>query len=189
MEDVTEPDGTGTLAKIPGYRTAGKTGTSQKVDPATHTYSDKRVVSSFGGFVPASNPKLAAIFIFDDPAKGDFGSQLAAPVFRRALEATLSYLNIPPDEVNVARPELPKFEPAAIVDSPKELSQDADLLPDLRGLTVREVLSKAQGLSIDVKVIGNGVAVRQMPGPGQMLSKVQRLNVYFDEANRRKGAS
>jgi cell division protein FtsI (penicillin-binding protein 3) len=189
MEAVTEPDGTGTLAKIPGYRTAGKTGTSQKPDPATRGYSEKRVVSSFGGFVPASNPKLAAIFVFDDPAKGDFGSQLAAPVFRRALEATLSYLNIPPDEGNVARAELPKFEPAPIVDSPKELFQDAGLLPDLRGLTVREVLSKAQGLSIDVKVIGNGVAVRQMPEAGRLLSKVQRLNVYFDEANRRKGAS
>ncbi len=189
MEEVTAAGGTGTLAKIPGYRTAGKTGTAQKIDPVTHRYSERRVVSSFVGFAPVSNPKLAAIFVFDDPAKGDFGGQLAGPVFRNAMEAALGYLNVPPDEPILTRAAVPQN--AEVVTEEPELPelQDADSLPDVRGLTVREVLARMQRLPIDVRVIGSGVAVRQMPEPGCAISKVQKLEVFFGEENRKRGAT
>ncbi|MFH1018030.1 MAG: penicillin-binding protein [Pseudomonadota bacterium] len=192
MEEVTASGGTGATAKIPGYRTAGKTGTAQKIDPVTHNYSDRRVVSSFAGFAPASNPKVAAIFVFDDPPKGDFGAVLAGPVFRDAMEAILTYLNVPPDDGTVEQAsvfpqadEIAEEEPAQA----QAPAQDADLLPDVRGLTVREVLTRTRHLSIDVKVTGSGVAVRQMPEPGQAISKVRRLEVFFDKANRKRGST
>jgi cell division protein FtsI (penicillin-binding protein 3) len=62
---VTE--GTGGKAAINGFRVAGKTGTAQKIDPRTGAYSDSKFVSSFVGYVPADNPRLAMIVVIDEP--------------------------------------------------------------------------------------------------------------------------
>src|SRR5262249_29511167 len=68
MEGVVEAEGTGAKAAIPGYSVAGKTGTAQKIDPVTKEYDGRRVVVSFMGFVPSSKPRLAGIFIFNEPS-------------------------------------------------------------------------------------------------------------------------
>ncbi|MCL2145023.1 MAG: penicillin-binding protein 2 [Endomicrobia bacterium] len=90
--------GTGRSAKVQGYSTGGKTGTAQKIDPATRTYSTKHYIASFCGIVPAMNPELAILVVIDEP-KGDYyASSVAAPVFARIAERTAQYLNIPKDE-------------------------------------------------------------------------------------------
>jgi cell division protein FtsI (penicillin-binding protein 3) len=88
-------DGTGTKAAIPGFRVAGKTGTAQKIDPRTGTYSASRFVASFTGYVPADNPQLAMIVIIDEPQGDAWGGAIAAPVFSRVGEQVLSYLGVP----------------------------------------------------------------------------------------------
>jgi len=96
MEEVVRPGGTGTKASVIGYRVAGKTGTSWKF--AAGGYSQDKYVSVFAGLAPASNPRLAAIIIIDEPG-GDlyYGSDVAAPVFADVMAESLRLLAVPPD--------------------------------------------------------------------------------------------
>ncbi len=90
---VTE--GTGGKAEIPGYRVAGKTGTAKKA--ANGQYED-RYVAVFGGVAPASNPRLAAVVIIDDPAAGQYyGGDVAAPVFSAVMGGALRLMGVAPD--------------------------------------------------------------------------------------------
>jgi cell division protein FtsI (penicillin-binding protein 3) len=91
-------NGTGMKAAISGYRVAGKTGTAQKVDPRTGTYSSSLSVGSFVGFVPADAPRLAMIIVIDEPQGEAWGGVVAAPVFRRVGEQVLTYLGVPRDD-------------------------------------------------------------------------------------------
>lgn len=96
-------DGTGGKAAISGFRVAGKTGTAQKIDPRTGTYSDSKFVSSFVGYVPADNPRLAMIVLIDEPQGEAWGGAVAAPVFNRVGEQALSYLGVSsPEPVKLA---------------------------------------------------------------------------------------
>lgn len=90
--------GTGKRAAIPGYRVAGKTGTAQKVDPGTGTYSSTKFVGSFVGFVPAEDPQLAILVKIDEPQGPAWGGVVAAPVFRKVAEQALRYLSVAPGE-------------------------------------------------------------------------------------------
>jgi cell division protein FtsI (penicillin-binding protein 3)/stage V sporulation protein D (sporulation-specific penicillin-binding protein) len=103
---VTGRQGTAKLAHIPGFNTAGKTGTAQKLldDPKTGKkyYSHDRHVTSFVGFVPAEKPAFCLLVILDEakvPSNEDVGGLVAAPVFRAIAERSLSYLGIAPDPV------------------------------------------------------------------------------------------
>jgi cell division protein FtsI (penicillin-binding protein 3) len=96
---VAETGGTGVEAAMQGYRVAGKTGTAQKVDPATGKYSEDRYTASFVGFVPAEKPRLVLAVVLDEPMVGRYGGDLAGPVFRRVAEASLRYLGVPPQNV------------------------------------------------------------------------------------------
>jgi cell division protein FtsI (penicillin-binding protein 3) len=89
-------DGTGTLAQIPGYHVAGKTGTAAKPD-SDGGYSDSRYVASFVGYVPASRPRLVVLVAVDEPKGAIWGGAVAAPAFRQIAEPTLQYLEVPPD--------------------------------------------------------------------------------------------
>ncbi len=91
-------NGTGTKAAIPGFRVAGKTGTAQKVDPRTGTYSNTQFIVSFLGFVPADAPRLAMIVVIDEPQGEAWGGTIAAPVFRRVGEQVLNYLGVSRDD-------------------------------------------------------------------------------------------
>jgi cell division protein FtsI (penicillin-binding protein 3) len=98
LEAVTTDDGaTGKRAQIPGYRVAGKTGTAWKANAGS--YSKDRYVASFGGIVPASAPRLAAVVVIDEPSAGKYyASEIAAPVFAEVMGGALRLLGIPPDE-------------------------------------------------------------------------------------------
>ncbi len=92
-------EGSGHFAQIPGYTVAGKTGTSQKVDPETGTYGDE-YVASFIGFVPASDPEYVALIAIDEPEATYWGEVAAAPAFQKVMGFTLGYFNVPPDAVS-----------------------------------------------------------------------------------------
>jgi cell division protein FtsI (penicillin-binding protein 3) len=89
--------GTGKRAILEGYSSAGKTGTAQKVDPATHTYSRTKYVGSFAGFAPINNPAIAVVVILDSAVGPHQGGQVSAPVFQRVAQETLEYLHVPHD--------------------------------------------------------------------------------------------
>ena len=90
-------EGTGIKAILEGYSSAGKTGTAQKVDPATGTYSHTKYVASFAGFAPINNPAVTVAVILDSPVGLHQGGQVSAPVFQRVAQQVLEYLHVPHD--------------------------------------------------------------------------------------------
>jgi cell division protein FtsI (penicillin-binding protein 3) len=99
LEAVTTQEGaTGVRARIPGYRVAGKTGTVWKA--LNGSYSKDRYTSVFAGLAPASNPRLAAVVIIDEPTAGKYhGGDVSAPVFSAVVGGALRLLAVAPDEL------------------------------------------------------------------------------------------
>jgi cell division protein FtsI (penicillin-binding protein 3) len=95
-------EGTGKLAALNGYSSAGKTGTAEKIDPATHTYSHTKLVASFAGFAPVSDPAIAIAVVIDTPTAGGedmhYGGAASAPVFAEVAQQVLEYLGVPHDQ-------------------------------------------------------------------------------------------
>ncbi len=89
--------GTGKKALLIGYSSAGKTGTAQKVDPATHAYSRTKYVASFAGFAPVNNPTITVAVVLDSAVGLHQGGQVSAPVFTRIAQQVLEYLHTPHD--------------------------------------------------------------------------------------------
>jgi cell division protein FtsI (penicillin-binding protein 3) len=89
-------EGTGKEAAVPGYAVAGKTGTAQKVDPATGRYSHRKIVASFVGAIPAEAPRLVILVMIDEPETLRWGGSIAAPTFREIARDALKYLRVPP---------------------------------------------------------------------------------------------
>jgi cell division protein FtsI (penicillin-binding protein 3) len=108
LEAVTTQEGaTGVRARIPGYRVAGKTGTAWK--SSNGTYSKDRYTSVFAGLAPASNPRLAAVVVIDEPTAGKFlGGDVSAPVFSAVIGRALRLLAVAPDDVGgTGQPSVP----------------------------------------------------------------------------------
>lgn len=88
----------GVKAAVPGYRVAGKTGTSKLL--GAHGY-ERRYTSSFIGIAPVSNPRFVVAVVIRDPrGKVYYGADVSAPVFERIMEGTLRILDVPPDNLS-----------------------------------------------------------------------------------------
>jgi cell division protein FtsI/penicillin-binding protein 2 len=96
LKGVLAPGGTASEVKIPGYELAGKTGTANKIDPATGGYSEERYIASFVGMAPAADPRLLVAVIVDEPKGAIYGGEVAAPAFGKIASFALPYLRIPP---------------------------------------------------------------------------------------------
>ncbi|WP_353942059.1 penicillin-binding protein 2 [Streptomyces sp. HUAS MG91] len=99
---VDDVEGTGTAARIPGYRVAGKTGTANRVDPATGRY--KGYTSSFAGFAPADKPRVTVYCAIQNATKGSyFGGQICGPIYKKVMEFALKTLQVPPTGAKSAK--------------------------------------------------------------------------------------
>jgi cell division protein FtsI (penicillin-binding protein 3) len=87
-------NGTGKLARLDGWTSAGKTGSAQKIDPNTGRYSPTQLIASFTGFAPINNPAVTILVSLDSPIGLHEGGMVAAPVFKRVAEQVLPYLDI-----------------------------------------------------------------------------------------------
>ncbi len=98
LESVVATDeGTGYRAQIPGYRVSGKTGTAWKA--AAGGYSTDKYMAVFGGIAPATNPRLAAVIVIDEPGAGHYlAGDVAAPVFSEVVGGALRLMAVPPDK-------------------------------------------------------------------------------------------
>jgi cell division protein FtsI (penicillin-binding protein 3) len=100
MEAVVSDAGTARRAGVLGYRVSGKTGTAWKASEAGGYSTDKKYMAVFGGVVPASNPRLAAVVLIDEPTGAAYyGGEVAAPVFSAVMSGALRLLAIPPDDL------------------------------------------------------------------------------------------
>lgn len=195
MSITTEVGGTGTLAAVPGFRVAGKTGTAQKADPVTGGYSVDKRVSSFVGFVPADAPRLVILVVMDEPDGQVYGGLVAAPVFSRIASQALQYLKVAPT-LPVEETPLPTIEqvkalaqaeaeaqnpivasaptattaPANDGEIKEDAPNDAPLMPNCIGLSYRQVLQTMERTGINIKLSGAGRVIEQSPAPGEPIS-------------------
>jgi cell division protein FtsI (penicillin-binding protein 3) len=97
LESVVIAEGaTGKRAAIPGYRVSGKTGTAWKASAGG--YSTNKFMAVFGGVAPATEPRLAAVVVIDEPTAGQHqGGEVAAPVFSAVVGGALRLLAVAPD--------------------------------------------------------------------------------------------
>jgi cell division protein FtsI (penicillin-binding protein 3) len=119
----TVTEGTGSQAKLNGYTSAGKTGTAQKIDVATHTYSHTKLVASFAGFAPVSNPAISIAVVIDTPTVGTrYGGTTSAPVFAEVAQQVLEYLGVPHDQPLTKQKNTPPPTQEAVTSEPDNLN-------------------------------------------------------------------
>src|SRR6266508_3288946 len=117
LEGVTLK-GTAKKAQLDGYTEAEKTGTAQKIDAKTKTYSKTKFVASFVGFAPVNNPAVVIIIVIDEPGGSYHGGDVAAPVFRQIAEQILPGMGVIPD-TDFKNAELV----AGAIQTPREISK------------------------------------------------------------------
>lgn len=186
METVTGDGGTGTKAALDGFRVAGKTGTAQKVDPVTHSYSPSKRIGSFVGFVPADKPKLTIAVIIDEPQGIKYGGVVAAPAFREIAQNSLAYLKIQPNQPTTAaaKPAEANASPAAAGESlsdwdVQDIPAEGELMPNFKGMSMRRVLKVMEKRSINIRLLGSGRAAEQSPPPGHKIRGVDEVWIKF----------
>jgi len=144
-------EGTGRKAILEGYSAAGKTGTAQKVDPATGVYSKTKYIGSFAGFAPVNNPQIVVAVILDSAVGLHQGGQVSAPVFRRVSQQVLEYLHVAHD--------LPLAPQHQLLMASRTKDKDLEEgTPDHPG----EPLETAE-VNGDSAVSGNGHVARALP--------------------------
>ncbi|MHB1022366.1 MAG: penicillin-binding protein [Acidobacteriaceae bacterium] len=122
-------DGTGRNAALNGYSAGGKTGTAQKIDVLTHTYSKTQHIASFAGIAPVSNPAVSIVVVIDSPKGAYYGAAVSAPVFREVAQNVLEYLGVPHDEeIKTPKELLASSKPVEGDDAPQETPEDLNAL-------------------------------------------------------------
>jgi cell division protein FtsI/penicillin-binding protein 2 len=208
MEEVIlDPHGTGKPARLDGYTAAGKSGTAQKIDPATGRYSRTDYNASFIGFAPVNNPAVSILVTLDSPKDGHHGGQVGGPVFKRVAEQVLAYLDVPHDvpspsdtetaknshlskkasAVEVAEREATeaRFEAAIAKRGQRAAptvafgSPDSVTVPDMSGQAVRGVTESCSHLGLVPSLIGNGIALQQFPEAGTTVLRGSSVTVRF----------
>jgi cell division protein FtsI (penicillin-binding protein 3) len=191
--------GTGRHAAVPGYGVAGKTGTAQKMDPATRRYSRAPGVLSFVGFTPSDDPRLTMLVMLDEPKNEKWGSEAAAPVFAAIARDALRHLGVPARDTaplalirggtpapagpaagdGAARAESGTApHDAAPAEAPAPLVEVASgAMPRVLGLSLRRALEALAPLDVDLHVTGHGVVVGQTPAPGVELEPGTRCEL------------
>jgi len=167
------------MARLDGYTSAGKTGTAQKIDPATGRYSPTQLIASFVGFAPINNPTVTILVQLDSPSIGShMGGAAAGPVFKQVAEQTLAYLNVPHDEANSpkallarrgsaaesAAADVSDFDPVQI-ESPDQPEIDdqppAPVPPPAAAMSSAPTVELAEGDGVQLPLL-TGKTVRQV---------------------------
>jgi cell division protein FtsI (penicillin-binding protein 3) len=151
---------------------AGKTGTARKWDHSIGAYSSKKIISSFGGFLPADDPRIT-IYVMVDEAQGHtYGGLVAAPVFARIAEQTVDYLGIPRERdtpsQGVAR--LAATRGLMMEDTRDTRNYEAGRMPLVLGMTMGEASQALARCGIAPRIKGSGYVIWQDP-PGGVRSE------------------
>ena len=148
MQGVVE-NGTGKKAQIPGFSVAGKTGTAQIPNPKSGGYYSDRYIASFIGFAPVEDPEIVMVVVVEAPRKKTHGGSVAAPIFKQIAEKVLFHMGI----------------------SPKKVLVGMTVMPDLSGMSVRDILKWSEEEGVKVKVKGSGFVTNQQPLPGDLIKE------------------
>jgi cell division protein FtsI (penicillin-binding protein 3) len=185
-------DGTGHNAAIAGYDVAGKTGTAQKLDPATRRYSRAPGVLSFVGFAPVDAPRFVMLVMLDEPKNEKWGSEAAAPIFAAIGRDVLRYLDVPSRDVKAVQIEATPAVDRAAASGPGGIQAAATAaaapadgvarMPSLQGKTKRQVLALLAPLRVEVAMAGRGVVVDQDVPPGAPVDPGSTIRLTLDSS-------
>lgn len=180
--------GTGGNARVDGFMVAGKTGTAQKVNPNGRGYLDGAYISSFGGFIPANDPRFVIYVAVDSPRKSYYGGTVAAPLFSRIASYAVRKEGIAPlpmAETSTVNPSLRKVVvdvkplPVKVLEPSASDPSVAETVPNILNLTTREVLRRVSGQDIKVKFIGQGTVSEVVPEVGTQIPESKEITVIL----------
>lgn len=169
MLQQTATVGTAKNGYIAGYRVAGKTGTSEKIDEwnLQHRQGEKRYIASYCGYAPADDPQVAMLVFYDEPTPQNgqvFGSAIAGPPFAKTMSEILPYLGV---EAKYTEAELAKLDMTT---------------PDVVGMKSGDAQAKIKASELNVQVYGSGeTVVSQIPEPGKSIPKSGRVVLFTDK--------
>jgi cell division protein FtsI (penicillin-binding protein 3) len=189
LAEVLKPDGTGSRGALAQYEAAGKTGTAQKINHQTSGYADDRYTASFVGFAPVTDPKILVVVVVNEPQKGFYGGVVAAPTFRRIAEQALHALQVAPERIKAKSEKLAAFDrsvpspPSLVALKPVAYARtkynQAMVMPDLTGLSLREALNRLKNFAGSLDIHGSGRVVGQNPEPGRNLSTIDSCSLIL----------
>ena len=171
MLQYTATVGTAKNGYVAGYRVAGKTGTSEKIDEwnAQGRKGDKKYIASYCGYAPADDPEIVMLVFFDEPLSQEgqvFGSAIAGPVFAEVMSQALPYLGIEPQYTE------------------EELTKLDAKTPSVTGDTVKTAKEKIMSQSLSSKVYGDGdTVISQIPAAGDTIPKGGTVMLFTDESS------
>jgi cell division protein FtsI (penicillin-binding protein 3) len=197
MLEYVVSDGTARASKVEGYRAAGKTGTAEKIDPATGRYS--KYVASFAGFAPVTDPRLSIVVVVDEPKGQYYGAEVAAPAFKRIAEQVLRLKSVPPDVPQyaphyTAAPSRKKDKSApqteakstgfkvleaSLNESSGAFVPGGIVVPDFRGKSLREAQAETDRLGLAPASTGMGRIISQNPPPGAQVKPGARIRFHL----------
>jgi cell division protein FtsI (penicillin-binding protein 3) len=200
-------EGTGKPARLDGYTAAGKSGTAQKIDPATGRYSATQYNASFVGFAPVNNPAISVLVVLDSPIGAHHGGEVGGPVFKRIGQQVMAYLDEPhdvpaPSDIETAKNQkstrpnahrdaandsaVARFQAATAKTKQRPTTVDfgdasaaSVIVPSLAGQSVRAVTEQCMKLGLTPSLIGGGVAVEQVPAAGTQAMRGSQVTVRF----------
>ncbi len=180
--------GTGKRAQIPGYSVAGKTGTAQKV--INGVYSHGKFFSSFIGFAPSENPRIAVLIAVDEPRDRlgrYYGGTIAAPVFREITKKALNYLGVMPSAPGrekkksyaSAVPKKRSADDSSAYFSGEGFFLEGAVMPDVSGCSMREAINRLRQYQLIVQIDGKGFVVKQEPRAGTAIKPNSACRIMF----------
>ncbi len=186
LRRVTSEGGTGVQGSLPGFYIAGKTGTAQVATPSKG-YTDGKYITSFAGFAVDTKPKFVGYVAIREPqGKAPSGGSVAAPAFARIMSAVLARAGVAPSVLPELKNEISSIEKDVTKekDEPKEAPTTVvriKEMPNIQGLTAREVQDIFSQQDIRLRVKGSGVVREFFPKFGEELSPKQRVSIFLGE--------
>ena len=172
----TVEEGGGQNAKIEGYNIGGKTGTAQKSGKGG--YQRGKYILSYSGFYPVNKPEYLLLVVANEPHSSMiYASQLMAPLFKGIMERMFRYKNILPTNAIVE-----KIGNQSLLVK-KSMPVLSTFMPDLTGLSPREVTKLFKDRNIDIELVGKGIVENYIPSVGTDLDGIKKIKLYLKEKN------
>jgi membrane peptidoglycan carboxypeptidase len=177
--------GSGQKAQMDGITIGGKTGTAQRAKLNGGGYEEGKYIASFIGLFPAEDPRMVGLITLDNPRKEHLGGQTAAPVFKNATQRIVSLSGETilansvsekqPEETTEEKPKTIRSEPDLprldLFSHQEQLPESTILVPDVRGMTLREAVKIFSSRDLRWKLKGSGIVVNQIPKPDTLVNR------------------
>ena len=175
METATESGGTARRLAIEGLRISAKTGTAQKIDPESGKYSPDSFIASTLAIFPTINPQIIMYMIIDNP-KGDefYGGRIVTPIIKELTEELVRYLDIPIDSEKIIK------HSGIITLNRSEMLVPGEKIPNLIGLSKRDIIPLISIPDISVNIKGEGWVISQEPPQGTEIKKGMIINLELE---------